>query len=138
MPTARGNESDISTHPHRWTSPFPSDSLRRTGDIGGGLHERPRRYFVLDSQNISSLSTSNKSRPVYPAPAWSWFRSLDTRAIPTPVSGFGEANPGVWPAGVFALPTKRHRPDGAHTTPGHTYGQRYERAAIQGKASMTE
>ncbi len=32
----------------------------------------------------------------------------------------GEANPGVWPAGVLALLMTRHRPDGAHTVPGHT------------------
>ncbi len=44
----------------------------------------------------------------------------------------------VRPAGVFALPTTRHRPDGAHTAPGHTYGQRHERVAIRGQASSTE
>ncbi len=63
--------------------------------------------------------------------------SLDTRDIPTPVSGSGEASPGVWPAGVFALPSTRHRPDAAHTGPGHTYGQMHEIVAIREQASST-
>ncbi len=95
------------------TSPLPFDSFRRNGNIGGGLHEGPRSDCDIDFQNISSLSTCRKSRPTHPVPASSWFCSLDTRDIPTTVSGSGDANPGVWPAGVFALPTTRHRPDGA-------------------------
>ncbi len=46
----------------------------------------------------------------------------DSGDIPTPVSGSNEANLWVWQEGVLALPTTRHRPDGAHTAPGHSYG----------------
>ncbi len=73
-----------------------------------------------------------------PVSASSWFCSLDTRNLPTPVPGSGQANPGKWSAGVFSVPTTRHRPDGAHTAPGHTFGQMYEGAAIWGEASSTE
>ncbi len=112
--------NEMLTHLYRRASPLPSDSFRRNGNIGGGLHEGPRGDCDLDFQNIPSLSTSSKSRPTDPVPASSWFCSLDTRDLPTPVSGAGEANPGVWPAGGVAVPTTRHRPDRAHTAPGHT------------------
>ncbi len=118
--------------------PLPSDSFRRNGNIGGGLHEEPQSDCDLDFQNISSLSTNSKSRPAYPVPASSWFCSLDTRNLPTPVSGSGEANPGVWPGGVLAIPTTRHRTDGAHTAPGHTCGRKYGIAAIMRQPSSTE
>ncbi len=42
-----------------------------------------------------------------------------------------KATPFKW-SGVNAM--KKHRPDGAHTGPGHTYGQRHEK----GPASSTE
>ncbi len=76
---SKSSHVSIGGHP-----PLPSDSFRRNGNIGGGLHERPRSYRDLDFQNIPSLSTSSKSRPAYPVPASSWFCSLDTRDIPTP------------------------------------------------------
>ncbi len=31
-----------------------------------------------------------------------------------------------WPAGIIVLPTKRHRPEGAHTAPGHLYSQGHQ------------
>ncbi len=126
------------THINRRASPSPPtlydgteiSAVDSTNDLGVTVN--------LDFPKFSSLSTSSKSRPAYPVSASSWFCSLDTRDIPTTVSGSCEANSGVWPAGVFALPTTRHRPDGAHTAPSHTYGQRHERVAIRGQASLTE
>ncbi len=41
-------------------------------------------------------------------------------------------------SGLLLLLRTRHRPDGAHTAPGHTYGQRHERVTIRGRASSTE
>ncbi len=75
---------------------------------------------------------------MYPVLTSSWHCSLDTRDIPTSVSDSSEANPRVWPVGVIALPTPTYQPDGAHTAPGHSYGQGYAEAAIWGSASSTD
>ncbi len=64
--------------------------------------------------------------------------SLDTRDLPTLICGFGEYIPGLWPAGVIALPSPRHQPDGTHTAPGRSYGQGHEGVAMRRLALWTE
>ncbi len=123
---------------NRWTSPFLSDSFRLNFSISSGLHEGHRSDCDLSYQNISSLSPSSESCPVYPVSVSSWFCCLDIRDMSTPVFGCGEANPGLWPGGVIVLPTAKQQPDGAHTARDHSYAQRHAKVAIRGPASSTK
>ncbi len=108
---------------HRGTTTFHFDYFWWNRTVLGGFHKRPQSACDLELRNISSPSTSSKSRPLYPVPASSWFCRLNNRDIQTPASGLGDANHGVWLAGVITLPTSRYQHDGEHTAPSHSYGQ---------------
>ncbi len=83
-------------------------------------------HFCLNFANARTLSGVDDDPP--------FINSCQLFSTSITVPGSGEANTGVWPVGVFALPTTRHRPDGAHTAPNRTIGQKQEKVAIQGKA----
>ncbi len=91
----------VFTRLHQWTSTFPSDSGRWNDNIPCWLHEGSQLDCDFHLQDISPLSAGGKSCSTYPVSVSPGVYSFDYRYIPTPVSGSGEANPRVRPAGVI-------------------------------------